>query len=154
MVVSQKLVKEVNSLVADETLVLSVNKRVPRLAREARENVIILRVQLNIVLVQVLKELFSSKNLGNLNQLVGVAVSVEEGLLAENHGCEHSTQRPHIQGIVVFLEVNQQLGTLEVPRCNTDIVFRALVVEFSQTPVNQAKLGSIRTTLHFYHPIH
>jgi hypothetical protein len=28
------------------------------------------------------------------------------------------------------------------------------VVEFSQTPVNQAKLGSIRTTLHFYHPIH
>jgi hypothetical protein len=126
----------------------------PRLAREARENVIILRVQLDVVLVQVLKELLGSENLSNLDQLVGVAVSVEERLLAENHGCEHSTQRPHIQRIVVFLEVNQQLGTLEVPRSNTDVVFRALVVEFSQTPVNQAKLESVRITLHFNRLLH
>jgi hypothetical protein len=32
--------------------------------------------------------------------LVVVIVAVEEGFLAENHGCKHCSQRPHIQRIV------------------------------------------------------
>jgi hypothetical protein len=120
----------------------------PRLPREAGEDVVVLRVQLNIVLIQVFKELLGTKNLGNLDQLVGVAVSVEERLFAEDHGCEHGTERPHVQGVVVFLEINEQLRTLEISRRDTDIVFRALVVELSQTPIDQAKLkGKVRLRL-------
>lgn len=85
MIISQKLVQEVNCFITDEALVLSVDKRGPRLAGESGENVIVLRIQLNVVLVQVLEELLGAKNLGNLDQLVGVAVSVEERLLAEDH---------------------------------------------------------------------
>lgn len=140
MVVAQKLVKEINGLVTDETLVLCVDKREPRLPGETGEDIVVLRVQFNVILVQVLKELLGTKNLGDLDQLVRVATSVEERLLTEDHGCEHSTQGPHIQRIVVFLEINQQLGALEIPGCNTDVVFRALVVELSQTPINQTKL--------------
>lgn len=112
----------------------------PRLPGETGEDVVVLRVQFNVVLVQVLKELLGAKNLGDLDQLVRIATSVEERLLTEDHGCEHSTQGPHIQRIVVFLEINQQLGTLEIARCNADVVFRALVVELSQTPIDQTKL--------------
>lgn len=112
----------------------------PRFAGEAREDVIVLGIKLDVVLVQVFEELLGAKDLGNLDKLVRVAVAVEERLLAENHRREHSTKRPHIQGVIVFLEIHQQLGTLEIARSDTDIVFRALVVEFSQTPINQAKL--------------
>ncbi len=38
------------------------------------------------------------------------------------------------------MEVDEQLRTLEIPRCDTDIVFGALVIEFGQTPVNQTQL--------------
>lgn len=99
-----------------------------------------MRIQLNVVLVQVLEELLGAKNLGNLDQLVGVAVSVEERLLAEDHRCEHGTEGPHVQRVVVFLEIDKQLRTLEIARSDTDVVFRALVVEFSQTPINQTEL--------------
>jgi hypothetical protein len=92
MVITKQLIKEVNSLITDKALVLGRDERVPRLAREAREDIIILRVQLNVVLVQIFKELLSSQNLGNLDQLVRVAVAMEEGLLAEDHGSKHGTQ--------------------------------------------------------------
>lgn len=38
------------------------------------------------------------------------------------------------------MEVDKQLRTLEIPGCDTDIVFGALVIEFGQTPVNQTQL--------------
>ena len=43
-----------------------------------------MRVQSNVVLVNVLVETFRSKDLRNLDQLVIVVVSVEERLLAED----------------------------------------------------------------------
>lgn len=92
MVVTQKLIEEVDGLITDKALILGSDKRVPRLAGEARENLVILWVQLNIVLVQVLKELLGSEDLGDLHQLIRVAVAVEERLLSENHGSEHSAQ--------------------------------------------------------------
>lgn len=114
MVVSQKLVKEIDGLITDEALVLCIHKRVPRLPGEARENVVVLWIQFNIVLVQILEQLLGTKNLGDLDQLIRVAVAVEEGFLAEDHRCKHGTQRPHVQGVVVLLEINEQLGALEI----------------------------------------
>lgn len=66
---------------------------------------------------------------------------MEKWLLAENHGCEHGTKRPQVEGIVVFLVVHKQFGTLEVPRSYTDIVLSSGVVELSQTPINQPQLS-------------
>lgn len=146
MIVAQKLVKEVDGLITDKPLVIGIDKRVPRLAGEARENLVILRVQLNIVLVQVLEELLCSEHLCNLHKLVGVAVTVEERFLSEYHGGEHSTQRPHVQGVIVLLEVNKQLRPFEIPRCDANIVLGTLVVEFGQTPVNQPQLETSQTS--------
>lgn len=92
MIIAQELIEEVDGLVADETLVFSGDKRVPGFPGETREDLVVLRVKLNVVLVQVLKELLGSKNLGDLHQLVRVAVAVEEGLLAEDHRGKHRTK--------------------------------------------------------------
>ena len=65
---------------------------------------------------------------------------MEEGLLAEDHGCEHGAQTPHVQAVIVLLEVDQQFWALEVTGRDSNIVFRARVVEFGETPVDKAQL--------------
>jgi hypothetical protein len=140
VVVSQKLVQEINSLVGNVALVLGVDKQMPALAGESSKNIVVLRIKLNIVLVEVIKELLGSKNLGNLDELVGVGVSMEEGFLAEDHGCEHSSERPEIKRVVVFLVVDEQLGTLEVTGCDAYIVLSSGVVELGKTPIDQSQL--------------
>jgi hypothetical protein len=107
VIISKEFVQEINGLVRDEALILGVDEGVPGLAGEAGKYFVILRVQFNLIFVQVLEELFSSEDLGDLHQLVRVAVSVEERFLAENHRRKHRTKGPHVQRIVVFLEVNK-----------------------------------------------
>ena len=51
-------------------------------------------------------------DLGYPDQLVVVVVSVEEGLLPEDHGGEHTAEAPHVQAVVVHLVVHQQLRAL------------------------------------------
>lgn len=35
------------------------------------------------------------------------------------------------------MEINKELWTLEVSRCDTDVVFSACMVEFGKTPIDQ-----------------
>lgn len=112
----------------------------PGLFLEAAQDVIVLGVQLDLVLIKVVKQIISAEDLCDLDQLIRVAVAVEEGLLAEDHGGEHGAQAPHVEAVVVLLEVDQKLRTLEIARRDTDIVFRAGVVKFSQAPVDEAQL--------------
>lgn len=114
MVVAQQLVEEVDSFVRDKPLVFRRDEAVPGFLLETAKNVVVLRVELNLVLVQVVEEIVGAQNLGDLDELVRVAVAVEERLLAEDHGREHGAQTPHVEGVVVFLEVHQQLRAFEV----------------------------------------
>lgn len=114
MVISQQLIEEVDGFVRDKTLVLGRYEAVPGLLLEAAKDVIVLRIQLNLVLVKVVKELVGSENLSNLYQLVGITITVEEGFFAENHGGEHGSQTPHVQTVVVLLEIHQQLWAFKI----------------------------------------
>lgn len=60
------------------------------------------------------------------------------------HASKHCSQAPHIERVIVFLEVNKQLGAFEVARGNTDVVLSARVVELSQTPVDQTELRKMK----------
>lgn len=137
MVVSQKLIQKVKRFIAHEALVLAVDEAVPGLLLESAENVVVLGVKLNLVLVEVVEELISAEDLGDLNELIRVALAMEEGLLAEDHGGEHGAQTPHVQAVVVLLEVDKQLGALEVAGSDTDVVLGARMIEFSETPINK-----------------
>lgn len=140
MVVAQQLIQEINSFVAHEALVLRVDEAVPGLLLEAAEDVVILGVEFDLVLVQVVEQVVGAQDLGDLNELVGVAVAVEKGLLAEDHGREHGAETPHVQAVVVLLEVDQQLGTLEVARRHAHVILSAGVVELGEAPVNEPQL--------------
>jgi hypothetical protein len=48
------------------------------------KNVVILRIQRNIILFYIGEEFIRSQHLGDLNQLVIVIMAMEEGLLPEN----------------------------------------------------------------------
>lgn len=107
MVISQQLIQEIDSLVGDKSRVLGVHETVPVLLWESAEDIVVLGIQLNLILVKVVKQVFCAKNFGNLDQLIRVAVSMEEGFFSEDHGCKHGSQRPHIKRVIIFLEIDE-----------------------------------------------
>lgn len=91
MIISQKLIEEIDSFVADESLILRVDEGMPALLWEASKDVVILCVQLDVVLVEIVEQIFSTKDFGNFDQLITVAVAVEEWLLPKDHAGEHGS---------------------------------------------------------------
>ena len=123
-----------------------------------------MRVELDLVLFEIGEELVGAEDLADLDELIVVVVPMEEGFLAEDlrrrndmggwrlgwvrglaahHGREHAAQAPHVEAVVVLLEVDEQLGALEVTRRDTDIVGCSWMIEFRQTPVDQAELRTL-----------
>jgi len=92
VIVSQQLVKKVNGVVANEALVLSVDERVPWLLGISAKYVVVLGIELNVVLVKIVEQIFCSQNLCDLDQLIGITVPVEKWLPPEDHGREHGSQ--------------------------------------------------------------
>lgn len=91
VVISKQLIQEINSFSTNKALVLRIDKRMPVLLRKASEDIVILRIELDLILVEIVKEVFRTKNLGDLDKLVRVAVPVKEWFFPEDHGSEHST---------------------------------------------------------------
>ena len=92
MIVSEEFVKKVDGLWANEALIVSVHKALPRFLGESAEDVVVLSVKLDVIFVEVFKELVGTKNLGDLDQLVRVTVSVKKRFFSEDHGREHGAQ--------------------------------------------------------------
>lgn len=57
-----------------------------------------------------------------------------------HHTSIHTPQTPHVQTVIVLLEIDQQFGALEVPRGDPDVVLGPRVVEFGETPIDQSEL--------------
>ena len=106
MIVSKEFVEEIDGLWAHETLIVSIHKALPRFLGESAEDVVVLSVKFDVIFVEVLEELVRTENLGNLDQLIRVTVSVEKRFFPEYHGSEHGAQRPHVQRVIVFLVVD------------------------------------------------
>lgn len=143
VVVHQHHAQQVEGLFADKLIVLRVNKFGPWLARDRvlGQQVVIDLVELQVVLVQVCVEFFCAEHFGNLDELIVIVATLEEWFALEDHASEHAAKRPDIERIVVSLHVDEQLGSLEVPRSNAHVVLLAGVVEFGQAPVNESKLA-------------
>ena len=141
VVVAEHLGQHVEGLLADEVLVLAVHELVPRLLRVLPQDVVVVGVQGHVVLVDVGKQLICAEHLGDLDQLVIVILALEEGLLLEDHACEHAAQRPNIERVVVGLEVDEELGSLEVAGGDADVVLLAGVVELGEAPIDEAELA-------------
>mmetsp|Transcript_14484 Transcript_14484/g.54680 ORF Transcript_14484/g.54680 Transcript_14484/m.54680 type:complete len:214 (+) Transcript_14484:214-855(+) len=136
----EKLGHEIHRLFICNVRVPRANELGPGLLREVAEERLESRVKLQIISVEVLVQLVRSEDLRNLHQLVVVVGSVEEGLLPEDHSGKHAAQAPHVQGVVILAEIHEQLGSLEVPARDSDVVLSPWVIELREAPVDQPKL--------------
>ena len=86
---------------------------VPGFARVSAKDAVEMGVQFKVVGVQVGKELVSTKDLGYLDQLVVVVMPVKERFLAKDHTSKHASKTPHIQRIIIVLQIHQQFWALQ-----------------------------------------
>ena len=100
-----------------------------------------MRVEDQAVLVKVGVELLSSEHLRDLDELVIVVTSLEERLTLEDHTGKHAAQRPNVQRVVISLQINEQFGSLEVPRSDANIILLPGVVKLGQTPIDQSEFA-------------
>lgn len=70
MVISEQLIQEIDSLITNKSLVLGVDEAVPVLFGESSENIVILCIKLDLVLVEVVEEVFRTEDLSDLDQLI------------------------------------------------------------------------------------
>ena len=89
MIIPQQLVQEVDGFWTDESLILRIHKGMPVLPWKSPQDVIVLRIELNVVAIEVFEQVICAQDFRDFNKLVRVAVAVEEGFFAEDHGCEH-----------------------------------------------------------------
>jgi hypothetical protein len=116
-------------------LVLGGDELLPRLFRVAAENAVKVRVEFQVVRVQVVKEFFGAEKLGNLDQLVVIVVAVKEWLLAEDHAGKHTPQTPHVEAVIVLLQIDEEFRSLEVAGGDAHIVFSSGMIELGQAVI-------------------
>ena len=124
MIITKKFVEEINGLVGDITLIFRGYKTGPRLSRITTKDLVIGRVEFNVIFFQVCIEFVCAQHLCDFDKLIIVVMAMEKGLLSENlckyvsrdlrnlnpkayHRCKHATQTPHVKTVVVFLEVDK-----------------------------------------------
>ena len=91
MVISQQLVEKIDCIVTDESLILCIHKTMPILLGKSPKYIVILSIKLDIVFVKILEQVVSTKDFGDLDELIGIAVAVEERFFSEDHRGEHCT---------------------------------------------------------------
>mmetsp|Transcript_21970 Transcript_21970/g.54127 ORF Transcript_21970/g.54127 Transcript_21970/m.54127 type:complete len:291 (+) Transcript_21970:147-1019(+) len=139
VVVAQALIQKVERLRRHKVLVVAGHKRVPALTRVAPQDAVVVAVELHIVLVQVRVEVVGAEHLRDLDKLIVVVVTMEEGLFPENHSRKHGPKAPHVERVVILPVVDEQLRALEVARCHPHVVLSSRTIKLGEPPVNQSK---------------
>ena len=143
MIIPQQLIQKIHRIITHKPLIIRIDESMPRALRKPAQNIIVLRIQLNIVLIEIIEQILGPQNPCDLNQLVRITVPVEKRLFPENHAGEHGAQAPHIEAVIVLLEIHQQLRPLKVARRDADVVLGACMVEFRQPPVDEAEFAGV-----------
>jgi len=98
-------------------------------------------IKSDIVLINIGEKFISSEDLSDLNQLIIVILALEEGLLLEDHTCEHAPERPDVKRVIVSLQVDKEFWPFEIPASYSNIVLLTRVIELSESPVNKTQFA-------------
>mmetsp|Transcript_14153 Transcript_14153/g.26511 ORF Transcript_14153/g.26511 Transcript_14153/m.26511 type:complete len:211 (+) Transcript_14153:202-834(+) len=139
MIVHQHPVYEIQHVQTHQMLILGSYELRPRFSRMPAQNVVKVRVQFLIVLVQIGEQAICAKHASDFHKLVVIVLAVEERLLAEYHARQHAPQTPNVQGVIIQLQVDQKLGTLVVSGGDSDIVLSVRVIKLGEAPINEPK---------------
>ena len=91
VIVPQQLVQKIYGIVAYESLIFCIDETVPILLWKSPKYVIVLGIKVDIILIQVLEQVVRAKHFRNFDQLIRIAIAMEEGFFSKNHGGEHSS---------------------------------------------------------------
>lgn len=141
VVVAEHLAQQIQGFLGNELVVLSGDELLPGLAGLLADDVVVVAVQCHVVLLNVREQVVCAQNLRDLDKLIVVVLTLKEWLLLEDHSCEHASKGPNVKRVVIDLEVDQKLGSLEVPGGDAHIVLLAWMVEFRETPVDESQLA-------------
>jgi hypothetical protein len=72
-----------------------------------------LRVQLDAVLAQVGVQVVRAQHARDLGELVVVVVAVEKGFAPKDEAGERGAQGPHVEAVVVVLQVDEEFRALQ-----------------------------------------
>ena len=105
MVVPEQGPYKIHGLIAAQMLVFGSDELDPGFLLMPPDKPIELWVQFQIVVIQVLKELLSTKYFRNFYELIIIIVPMKEWLFSEYHARKHASETPHIRlkTIVGFL---------------------------------------------------
>lgn len=112
MIITKQLIKKIDGLITDKPLIVRIYELLPGPLGVSTENIIILSIKLNVVLIKVVEEIIGTQNLCDLHKLIRIAVAMEEGFFPKDHRCKHGAKGPHVEGVVVFLEIDKKLWAL------------------------------------------
>jgi hypothetical protein len=76
--------------------------------------VVIVGVKFNAVLLTVIDNFFGADQLSNLEELILIVYSFEQGLPEKSHTAQHTAHTPDVQGIVIVTVPNKKFRGLEI----------------------------------------
>ena len=95
----------------------------------------------DLVASHVVQQCLRSHDINDFHQLVIVVLSLEESVHFKHEASEGAADCPHVEGVIVLLVLDEELGALVVARCDTHIIFLLGLVEICEAPVDQAQVA-------------
>lgn len=92
MIVSEQVIKEVDCIAANKSLIFRIHEAIPTFLWKPSQYIIILGVKVDVVFVQILEQVVRAQDFGNLDKLIRIAITMKEGLFPEDHRSEHGAQ--------------------------------------------------------------
>ena len=92
VVISEHLGEQVKCFFGYQLVILIINVLVPLFLGELSQNIIVMTIQSHLILFNVGHKFLSTENLGDLDKLVIVVLTLEEWFLLEDHTSEHAAE--------------------------------------------------------------
>ena len=139
-VVDEHPFHQVYSFICYHVLILFGYQRLYTTIRIGFQNLFNRSGNCDLVPTNVLIQFFSSEDLRDLNKLIFVIFAFEHGIHFKEHASHRAPKTPHIKRIMIELIIDQEFRPLIVSRCYSHIIFLAVFVEISESPIDKSEL--------------
>lgn len=121
MIVNEHSRKQFNCFGDSKVLIFIGNEFRERLLCMLAKDSFISWVKFKLICIEVVVKFRSSQDSCNFLELIIIIAPLKERFFLENHSCEHCSQAPNIQTIIIILVVYKQLRSLKVSWCNSHL---------------------------------
>lgn len=114
---------------------------VPRLSLPVLQSLSDVAFNRKFVVSNILLQVLCTHEHSNLEQLVIVVRSLKHRVLLEHHVTHGTSERPHVEGIIVMEVINKELWTLVVSTSHSHVVRLLGNVILGETPIDDPNVS-------------